>query len=242
MGNSNSAMDEYSLETSYRNFPCQIFHNALSVILSSLKDGMTSLEVIKFSDGHFHQVIYGLGPYIADYEEQVLLACIVHGWCARWDVDTWIYQPVIDICLLNRCWADHNNLDEDALSCTREFNEEFNWLCTAQVLWNEFSIVADLVVRTFSCSRGSFMFSAHTGKIAIYEWLSQSWHPSNHCPGHFTSAHQRWIQRSSGWLIWEVHSSKSLEEGCKMHPQWYQSKVSLCIGVWLVRLTNLNTE
>ncbi|KAF8261399.1 hypothetical protein EI94DRAFT_1773444 [Lactarius quietus] len=26
-------------------------------------------------------VIYGLGPYIADYPEQVLLACVVSGWC-----------------------------------------------------------------------------------------------------------------------------------------------------------------
>ncbi|KAF8151393.1 hypothetical protein B0H34DRAFT_664731, partial [Crassisporium funariophilum] len=28
-------------------------------------------------------VIYGIGPYIADYPEQALLACIVSGWCPR---------------------------------------------------------------------------------------------------------------------------------------------------------------
>jgi hypothetical protein len=44
---------------------------------------MTNPKVVHFSDGHFQCVIYGLGPYIADYEEQVLLACIVRGWCAR---------------------------------------------------------------------------------------------------------------------------------------------------------------
>ena len=44
---------------------------------------MTSPEVVKFGDGYFRHVIYGLGPYIANYEEQVLLACIVRGWCAR---------------------------------------------------------------------------------------------------------------------------------------------------------------
>jgi hypothetical protein len=38
---------------------------------------MTKPEVAHFGDGHFQQVIYGLGPYIANYEEQVLLACIV---------------------------------------------------------------------------------------------------------------------------------------------------------------------
>ena len=28
--------------------------------------------------------IYGLGPYIVDYLEKVLLACIVQGWCPRY--------------------------------------------------------------------------------------------------------------------------------------------------------------
>jgi len=53
------------------------------MILNPLKAAMTSPEVVRFSDGYFCRVIYGLGPYIADYEEQALLACIVRGWCAR---------------------------------------------------------------------------------------------------------------------------------------------------------------
>ena len=53
---------------------------------------MTTPEVSKCSDGHFWRAIYGLGPYIADYGlgpyiavylEQVLLGCIVQGWCVR---------------------------------------------------------------------------------------------------------------------------------------------------------------
>ena len=49
----------------------------------SLKAGMTIPEVVRFPDGHFRKVIYGLGPYIADYSEQALLACIVQGWCLK---------------------------------------------------------------------------------------------------------------------------------------------------------------
>jgi hypothetical protein len=45
---------------------------------------MTTPEVARFPDGHFRRVIYGLGPYIADYPEQALLACIVQGWCAKY--------------------------------------------------------------------------------------------------------------------------------------------------------------
>lgn len=44
---------------------------------------MTSPEIVKCPDGHFRQAIYGLGPYIADYPEQVLVAGVVNTWCAR---------------------------------------------------------------------------------------------------------------------------------------------------------------
>lgn len=42
---------------------------------------MKSPEVIKWPDGHFRRTIYALGPYIADYPEQMLIACLVYGWC-----------------------------------------------------------------------------------------------------------------------------------------------------------------
>ncbi|KAF8221562.1 hypothetical protein L208DRAFT_1327269, partial [Tricholoma matsutake] len=32
-------------------------------------------------DDHFHHAIFSLGPYIANYPEQVWLACIVLNWC-----------------------------------------------------------------------------------------------------------------------------------------------------------------
>jgi Plavaka transposase len=46
---------------------------------------MTIPEVVRFPDGHFRKVIYGLGPYIADYPEQALLACIVQSWCPKYE-------------------------------------------------------------------------------------------------------------------------------------------------------------
>jgi hypothetical protein len=44
---------------------------------------MTKFEVARFGDSLFRCVIYGLGPYTADYEERVLLGCTVKRWCAR---------------------------------------------------------------------------------------------------------------------------------------------------------------
>ena len=52
-------------------------------MLGSLKLHMTTPVVTLCPDGHFHWVIYGLGPYIADYPEQVLLTGVVQGWCPR---------------------------------------------------------------------------------------------------------------------------------------------------------------
>jgi hypothetical protein len=44
---------------------------------------MTVPRVTRCCDGHFRRVVYGLGPYIADYPEQALLACVVQNWCPK---------------------------------------------------------------------------------------------------------------------------------------------------------------
>ncbi|KAG0693757.1 hypothetical protein DFH29DRAFT_1038013 [Suillus ampliporus] len=113
-------------DVKFRKFCQQLFHCSLSKILETLRPGITKYEVACFSDRHFCHVIYGLGPYIADYEEQVLLTCIVCGWCLR-------------------CLSSCINLDEPA-----------DWHCchhmdvlveegTLDALWDEYGIVGDLV-------------------------------------------------------------------------------------------------
>lgn len=67
----------------FRKFRRQLYHVALSRILQVLKPYFERWEVVRCSDEHYRRVVYGLGPYIADYEEQALLACIVRNWCAR---------------------------------------------------------------------------------------------------------------------------------------------------------------
>ena len=42
---------------------------------------MLKPEVQQCPDGHFRHALYALTAYIADYPEQVLLSCIVQGWC-----------------------------------------------------------------------------------------------------------------------------------------------------------------
>jgi hypothetical protein len=77
------ATNEFRDNAAFRKFRRQLLHSSLAKIFESLKDGMTVPEIVRFPDGYFRKVIYGLGPYIADYPEQALLACIVQGWCAK---------------------------------------------------------------------------------------------------------------------------------------------------------------
>lgn len=81
--NFTSAAREEDDTVSFRKFRRQLFHTSLSTILQPLRAAMIIPEVVKFGDGHFRKVFYGLGPYIADYPEQALLTCVVTGWCAR---------------------------------------------------------------------------------------------------------------------------------------------------------------
>lgn len=74
---------KYTDDPAFRRFKKQLFHGAMSRILSSLKTGMTVPQVLKCADGHFRHVVFGIGPYIADYPEQVLISGIVQNWCGR---------------------------------------------------------------------------------------------------------------------------------------------------------------
>ncbi|KAJ7572018.1 hypothetical protein C8J56DRAFT_809850 [Mycena floridula] len=69
----------------FQRFIRQIYHACLARVFAPLKDGMTKPDIVHCPDGHYRRVIYGLGPYIADYPEQVLLAGIVQNWCPKGD-------------------------------------------------------------------------------------------------------------------------------------------------------------
>ncbi|KAI0080515.1 hypothetical protein K474DRAFT_1704591 [Panus rudis PR-1116 ss-1] len=121
----------------FRKFRRQLFHQSLERILKSLKPGMTTPEVTLCADGHYRRIVYGLGPYIGDYPEQCLLACIVQGWCPR-------------------CTAFPEDLDGS--TCTRRSHKLTDVLMTAyngslMNLWEDYGIVADVVPFTVAFPR-----------------------------------------------------------------------------------------
>ncbi|KAH8987671.1 hypothetical protein EDB86DRAFT_2749128, partial [Lactarius hatsudake] len=96
---------------------------------------MTTPEVTRFPDGHFRKVIYGLGPYIADYPEQALLACTVQGWCPR-------------------CTSPADDLDATGHSRRSQAHTELLVKgFELGTLWDEYGLVGDIVPFTDSFPR-----------------------------------------------------------------------------------------
>jgi len=68
----------------FQKFCRQLYHKCLEIVFSPLKPYMEKAKVIKCPDGHFRRAIFSLGPYIADYPEQVWLSGVVSNWCPKY--------------------------------------------------------------------------------------------------------------------------------------------------------------
>ena len=64
-------------------FKKQLYHECLRHILEPLRPGMTTPHVMQCPDGHYRRAVFGIGPIIADYPEQVYLSGVVQGWCPK---------------------------------------------------------------------------------------------------------------------------------------------------------------
>ncbi|KAF8266445.1 hypothetical protein EI94DRAFT_1772091 [Lactarius quietus] len=107
-------------------------HN--SNILSPLRPHMSTPRITMCPDGQYRCVIYGLGPYIADYPEQAALACIVQNWCPK-------------------CTALPSNLD--AMGAFPRTHAHTDVLVNTggielHELWDDYGIVGDLFVTIYN--------------------------------------------------------------------------------------------
>ncbi|KAJ3871695.1 hypothetical protein F5051DRAFT_340527 [Lentinula edodes] len=111
----------------YQKFVRQMYHASLAAVFEPLHAAMTAPEVVMCPDGHYRRVIYGLGPYIADYPEQVYLAGIVSGWCPK---------------CMNR------PEDLDAMNARPRTRTKTDFLITCfdpGIVWDEFGVQSDVV-------------------------------------------------------------------------------------------------
>ncbi|KAF8885010.1 hypothetical protein BD779DRAFT_1612023 [Infundibulicybe gibba] len=125
---------EHRNTTAFRKFRRQLFHTTISAVLESLKSTMETPKVVQCPDGHFRRAIFGIGPYIADYPEQVLLGSIVQDWCAR-------------------CTAQPTDLDGPAGPRTKEHRHLAIDCLSLDELWRDYGIVGDIIPFTDSFPR-----------------------------------------------------------------------------------------
>ena len=65
----------------FRLFKRDLTHRSIATILLALKPFMTVPDIVMCPDRYFRRVIYGLGPHIGDYPEQMAIAWLLLGWC-----------------------------------------------------------------------------------------------------------------------------------------------------------------
>ncbi|KAI6009449.1 hypothetical protein F5J12DRAFT_905037 [Pisolithus orientalis] len=107
---------------------------AFLAIPHSKKPAMTKPTVMQFGDGHYHCITFGL--------EQVLLACIVQGWCAK-------------------CLAMRQELNSDVLYQSHEHAEALIEEFDLKTLWDAYGIVGDIIP-----------FTSHFPHANIYQLIS----------------------------------------------------------------------
>jgi hypothetical protein len=108
---------------------------------------MTTPEVMLCPDGHYRRIVFGIGPYIADYPEQALLACIVQGWCARWVFNSCNIFEYWQLNIQTRCTAPATNLDgPEGGRRTFELTELLVSELELRELWDNYGLVGDIVV------------------------------------------------------------------------------------------------
>ncbi|KAF7352250.1 C2H2-type domain-containing protein [Mycena venus] len=155
----------------YQKFVRQMYHACLARIFEPLKAGMTTPEVVRCPDGHFRRVICGLGPYIADYPEQVWLSCIVQGWCPKSD-------------------APPNNLDAPGARMRSHGKTDFLIMCfDPGTLWDDFGIRSDVMPFTHDFPRAEIyellspdllhQIIKGTFKDHLVEWVMQYLHETH---------------------------------------------------------------
>lgn len=132
-----------------------MYHACIQYIFEPLRPGMSEPEIVRCPDGHLRRAIYTIGPVIADYPEQVWLSGIVQGWCAKCVVCfSWLRRtytdPFTEFC---RCMARPEYLDDpDAGRRTHELTDALTEARTPGILWDEYGIREDIVVRA-ACQR-----------------------------------------------------------------------------------------
>jgi hypothetical protein len=100
--------------------------------------------VVQCPDGHYRKAIYGIGPWIADYPEQVWLSGIVQNWCPK-------YVALLNLSgtsayPANRCYALPSEFNREGPLRSQGHRECLLELFDSTQLWDSFGINDEVIV------------------------------------------------------------------------------------------------
>lgn len=179
---------------------------------------MTTPVVRRCPDGHYRRVIFDIGPFIADYPEQVLLAGIVQGWCPRcvfshtvieyhWDI------YILSFLLSSRCTSLPDTLDTPSIPRRQELTDELLQVFNGKDLWDMYGIDEDLIV---SSEELSTRLNAYIQICpALHKWLSSRWYTWVSFVGHSPPSNKGDLQGSPSRLGWWISRARAYtSRGC----------------------------
>ena len=163
-----------------------MFHAFLVKILCSLELSMTRPEVLWCLNSHFRHVIYGIGPYIADYPKQVLLMCVVQKWCLKYKVfyicvcvwQVWKIKVYSSLSTTQLRWA----MSQEDWSINQHIYEEIPNSGTLNAIWNNWESSSSCLHFMYNMTLSDFPTS-----VAIYSVLPLcrhiwAYHPQSTSP------------------------------------------------------------
>ncbi len=129
----------------WRKFVKELYHKAIAQVLSPLRPAMLTPHVLLCPDGHYRRAIFELGPFIADYPEQVCLSGIVQGWCPKY-VPSMSVSPRSPLTPPIRCRAFPDDLEHAGPDRFRAHTDTVIEAFSPAVAWDVFGINADVEV------------------------------------------------------------------------------------------------
>jgi hypothetical protein len=135
----------------FKTFQRQLYHACLELVFGAIKPYMERPKVVRCPDGHFRRAVFSIGPYIADYPEQVWLAGVVQDWCPKYVQLVFSLTGLAHESSFPRCDAKRNSLDMSGSHCRcHEKTDILLRRFDAGTLWDEYGIRDDVVVCSIS--------------------------------------------------------------------------------------------
>ncbi|KAH9923725.1 uncharacterized protein BXZ73DRAFT_91410 [Epithele typhae] len=115
-------------------FRKQVYHDVIKHILLPLRPYMHIPLPLRCPNGHWCAAIFDIGPFLADYPEQVYVSGIVQGWCPK-------------------CLAFPDELDNQGTPRFRALTDHLQDVFDPGTLWDVFGVVRDVEPFTYSFPR-----------------------------------------------------------------------------------------